>query len=325
MTEKIDCSVIVPAYNAEKTIGRCLQSLLRQETGGKIFEIIVVDDGSMDATPEWVAQCPAVRYLWQPHQGAARARNFGVENAQGGIILFTDADCEAAPDWLSEMVRPFENPEIAGVKGEYRTRQREWVAHVVQMEYEGKYRKMLKDPYIDFIDTYSAAFRKEILLKAGGFDTSFPNASVEDQEFSFRLSCQGHKMVFNPRAVVFHRHSATLRSYIVKKFRIGYWKIRVLKRYPKKIWRDSHTPQILKIEILFSFLSLLAFFAGALLANREMLACGLAFFASFAALACFEMRYLFLKSVWMGISSILVLLLRSLALGSGLLYGIRKV
>jgi glycosyltransferase involved in cell wall biosynthesis len=320
----LEASVIVPARNAARTLGPCLESLLAQKAPGKTFEIIVVDDGSVDDTAAVARRYP-VLCLSQPRMGPAGARNVGVRNARGGIVLFIDADCQAAPDWLVQMLKPFADPSVSGAKGSYRTRQREWVARVVQAEYEGKYRYMRKSRQVDFIDTYSAGFRKDIFSWAGGYDTSFPYPSVEDQEFSFRLARAGCRMVFNPDAVVYHLHADSLGTYFRKKFRIGYWKVRVLRRHPGKLWRDSHTPQILKAEMVLAMTAvscgMLALFAG----SRELAACGAALFTAFALLAAIEMKNLLRTSPLIGLSAIFVLLLRSLALGSGLIYGLRKI
>lgn len=320
----LDASIIVPARNAARTLGQCLASLLAQHAPGKSFEIIVIDDGSIDETAEVARKYP-VHCLSQSRTGPAGARNAGVRQARGEIILFIDADCQAAPDWLDQMLKPFADRSVSAAKGSYRTRQREWVARVVQAEYEGKYRYMRRSRRVDFIDTYSAAFRKSIFNWAGGYDTSFPYPSVEDQEFSFRLAKAGCRMVFNPDAVVYHLHAASLLGYFKKKFRIGYWKVRVLRRYPAKVWRDSHTPQILKAEMVLAMTAVGCAAAALLLGSVPLGVLGGALFAGFTVLAAVEMKNLLRTSPLIGLSAIFVLLLRSLALGSGLIYGLRKI
>lgn len=258
-------SVIVPAYNAELTIDQCLEALARQTVPREIYEIIVVDDGSSDGTRSRVEAHPGVHVLTQANAGPATARNLGVQHALGEIVLFTDADCVPAGDWIEQMAAPFHDPGVVGVKGAYLTDQRSVVARFVQIEYEDKYDRMAQEQYIDFIDTYAAGYRRDVFLANGGFDPAFPTASVEDQEFSFRLARQGHQMVFVPMARVCHlRHAATLTAYWRKKFKIGYWKVLVHRLHPDKLFRDSHTPQVLKVQILLAGLGGLCLVGGLL-------------------------------------------------------------
>lgn len=241
-------SVVVPAYNGVRCISGCLEALMHQTISPESYEIIVVDDGSTDDTPGVVRRYP-VRCLSQSHSGAAAARNLGWRVARGSLILFTDADCTPAPDWIEAMCAPFKDSRVSGVKGIYRTHQRNLVARFVQLEYEEKYQRMERQAAIDFVDTYSAAYRKSVLQAAGGFDVRFPNASVEDQELSFRLAKAGHRLVFQPKAVVYHQHPDTVWKYVRRKFRIGFWKALVHLRHPDKLVRDSHTPQLLKLQM----------------------------------------------------------------------------
>jgi len=209
-----------------------------------------------------------VHLLTQAHRGPAAARNLGVAHAHGKVVLFTDADCAPLDDWIERLTAPFRlevdegdsagaadasNHRIAGSKGVYLTQQRELVARFVQLEYETKYDRMARQDEIDFIDTYSAAYRRDVFLENGGFETIFPSASVEDQEFSFRLARNGYRMVFVPGARVYHwGHARNLVEYWRKKSKIGYWKVLVHRRHPDKLVRDSHTPQSLKAQILLT-------------------------------------------------------------------------
>ncbi len=247
-------SIIVPAYNSEHTLAFCLQALTGQTLPKELYEIIVVDDGSADSTPE-IACRFNVRYISQKNSGPASARNAGVSVAVGDIILFTDSDCVPNQNWLEKMVKPFSDPNVAGVKGCYRTRQTELIARFAQMEFEDRYDLLSKSRYIDMVDTYSAAFRKEVFLEMRGFDTGFPKANNEDTELSYRLAAHGYRMVFSPDAVVFHTHPATLSRYLKIKFWRGYWRIIVYHRYPFKAVKDSYTPHVLKIETALTALS----------------------------------------------------------------------
>ncbi len=193
-------SVIVPVYNGEKTIDKCLASLLKQTK--KPDEIIVVDDGSKDQTKAVVEKFSGITFLEQEHKGPAAARNTGARKARGDILLFIDSDCIASESWVAEMAKPFENKNISGIQGRYKTEQKDTVARFVQLEIEDRYDRMKKRSYLDFIGSYAAGYRKDIFLEFGGFNETFTMASGEDPELSFKLAKAGHKMVFNPNAVV---------------------------------------------------------------------------------------------------------------------------
>ncbi len=243
-------SIIIPTFNGADRIGNCLEELLKQ-TPSRDVEILVVNDGSTDNTGDVVAGYKPVRLLSQSNAGPAAARNRGAIRAQGDIILFTDDDCVPKPDWLATMLDPFRDPEVIGVKGEYRTRQKRLAARFVQMEYEDRYRLMGRLPRIDFVDTYSAGFRRDRFLEMNGYDTSFPVACAEDIELSYRMSARGWKMVFVPEAIVYHTHSATLWQYLRKKYKFAFWRVLAVRRNPGKAIKDSHTPQIMKLQLLF--------------------------------------------------------------------------
>lgn len=243
-------SVIIPTFNGSSRIGYCLDALI-QHTAGRSVEILVVNDGSTDDTAVVVQGYSGVRLITQANAGPAAARNRGALSTCGTILLFTDDDCVPTPNWLDAMLEPFENPEVVGAKGVYRTRQKSLVARFVQIEYEDKYRLMARLPDIDFIDTYSAAFRRDRFLEMAGYDTSFPLACAEDVELSYRMSARGWKMKFAPNAIVCHTHPDTLSKYLKKKYKFAFWRVLAVRKNRSKAMKDSHTPQLMKLQLLF--------------------------------------------------------------------------
>ena len=244
-------SIVISTYNSADEIKKCIKGLEGQSFPRERYEIIVIDDGSTDNTGV-IAKDHDILYYFQENKGPASARNKGVELAKGDIVLFTDADCIPDKNWIEEMVSPFKNPEIAGVKGAYKNKQKSLWARFAQIEFCERYKLLLKNEYIDFVDTYSAGYRKDLFLSLGGFDTSFPVPNNEDTDFSYRISLNGYKMVFNPNAVVWHSgHPDTLKKYMRLKFWRGYWRMAVYQRYASKMIKDSYTPQTLKFQIMF--------------------------------------------------------------------------
>ncbi|MBN1256636.1 MAG: glycosyltransferase [Planctomycetes bacterium] len=250
-----EASVIIPTYNGSELIRACLEAVSSQQTS-KHYEIIVVDDGSTDNTPEMVREYPGVRLFQQENAGPAAARNHGANEARGKIILFTDDDCIPEPDWLEYMLLALADDVITGAKGAYLTRQPELIARFIQYEYEEKYARLQRLNTIDLIDTYSAAFRRDIFLENGGYDTSFPYASVEDREFSVRLAAKGYRFVFQSQARVWHKHADSLREYICKKYKNGYWNVMTLAKNPSMARGTSDTPFTQKAQIILAGLLL---------------------------------------------------------------------
>jgi hypothetical protein len=108
-------SVIVCSYNGAKTLAACLESL------GKIdypaYEVILVDDGSTDDTPEIAARFPNVRYIRQENHGLSHARNTGAAAAKGEVFAYTDSDCMADVDWLYYLIGTLVSGNYGGVGG----------------------------------------------------------------------------------------------------------------------------------------------------------------------------------------------------------------
>jgi lipopolysaccharide/colanic/teichoic acid biosynthesis glycosyltransferase/GT2 family glycosyltransferase len=308
-------SVIIPARDAAETLGDCLRGLRSQTLGSDRYEVIVVDDGSSDDTFR-IGEAGADRLIHQPPSGPAAARNAGARAARGELLVFTDADCTPTPDFLERLSAAFQNPEIVAAKGVYRTEQRRLVPRFVQQEYQHKYDRMARKPRIDFIDTYAAAYRRSVFLENNGFDVAYPTASVEDQEFSFRLAGKGYHMAFIPAAIVFHRHDRSMAEYIRRKFGIGYWKAFLLRRHPDRLLADSHTPLAQRLQLVLTPLALLLMALGPLCAWAgwgAWLAGGLLVASAVPELVSIARRDPPVLAIAPG-----MILLRALALGGGL-------
>jgi GT2 family glycosyltransferase len=317
-------SIIIPTFNGAARIGNCLDALLKQ--AGQDAEILVVNDGSTDNTAEVVGSYSGVLLISQANAGPAAARNRGAVEARRTIILFTDDDCVPTPDWLEAMLEPFADPEVVGVKGVYGTRQTSLAARFVQIEYEDKYRVMAGFAYIDFIDTYSAAFRRERFLEMTGYDTSFPVACAEDIELSYRMSARGWKMKFAPGAIVYHTHPGTFLSYLKKKYKFAFWRVLAVRKNPGKGLKDSHTPQLMKLQLLFAP-ALFAALAFDLAARPAMPASALVVAAFLASTLPFTLRAV-KKDPLVGLFSPALLAARAcaqmLGVTAGLVYARRK-
>jgi glycosyltransferase involved in cell wall biosynthesis len=311
-------SVIIPAYNASRIIGDCIAALKGQTF--RDFETIVVDDGSTDGTAE-AARKTGAKVIIQKHAGPAVARNLGVKECKGSIVVFTDADCIPDPKWLENMLKPFADQTVAGAAGTYKTKNSESLtARFTGYEIELRHERMKKFERIDFIGTYSAAYRKDIFLKFGGFDENFRAASGEDSELSFKIAKAGHKLVFASDAFVWHRHPNSVGKYLKQKFNRGYWRVALYKKHPEKMKGESYTPPSLLVETALTGISI------------PLAAAAFAFpLSAYAAAACLLavavininlFLFMFRKELTAVLFSVPMVFLRNLAYGFGILKGL---
>ena len=313
---RVDVSVVIPALNAATTIAGCLAALGEQTVVPG--EVIVVDDGSTDSTPE-IARRMDAEVIAQDHRGAGAARNRGANAARGELLLFTDADCEPVPDWVERLVEMLDGDGVAAARGVTTSEQPEPAARFAQLEYDEKYRQLARHESVEMVATYSAAYRRDAFWRFGGFDEGFEGATSEDQELSFRLADAGLKIAFVPGAAVRHHHHTSLRAYARRKFRIGYAKARIGRHHPDKLIHDTYTPLGLKLQVGFAGLIVLGL-AGAPI-RRSGLRLAAAGALGFAASAIPFLR--FGRSREPGLIGRLpaYLVARALALGAGFAAG----
>lgn len=258
MENKMKASIIIPMYNAEKHIEELLEALTKQSSF--LLEVIIVDDGSTDNSFKIAIKTRInfpLKIIKQENQGPATARNMGIKEAKSDIIIFLDSDCIPTKNFVKNILKPFKNPEISGVQGEYITKNfNNLIARYVGYEIEYRHRNMKGK--IDHIATYACAYRKKDLGE--GFLTDFKEPNMEDIELSYRLSEQGKKLVFQSLAKVKHPHPENIFKYLKQQFKRGYWRVLGHYKHPKKLLKDSYFGSTLFIQgflVLLLFLSFL--------------------------------------------------------------------
>ncbi len=254
-------SVIIPTYNAEKTIIQTPKGLENQTI--KDFEVIVVDDGSNDSSFELIKSYKnkselLIKLLKQKNSGPAKARNLGVEYSEGNIILFLDSDCIPCVNWVEEMVRPL-NEKIVGCNCGYKVKNTEsLIARYIDYEIAKRHEKLV-GRYIDTIGTYSASFIKRVFIETGGFDINYRKASGEDFDLAFNIEKMGYDLVFTNKTFVYHYHPDSLGKYLKQQFWRGYWRVRMYIRNKDKIIKgDSYTGYEAQIQFILSSFALLS-------------------------------------------------------------------
>ena len=237
----MNISVVIPAYNAENTIGRTISALLA--TGMSADSIIVVDDGSNDGTAEVVRQYPAVKYIHQKNAGPASARDTGWRASVTEFVAFTDSDCVPCPGWAESLMAGFNLPQGAktgAVTGSYDIANGDLLLpKLIHGEMKGVIRKLRAVHPV--LGSHNVALKREVLEKTGGFDESYRRASGEDNDLSYRVQKQGFKIAFAPDALVGHYQTVSLKKYLKEQYTHGYWRIKLYKAHPDMRGGDDDT------------------------------------------------------------------------------------
>ncbi len=204
-------SVVVCAYNEAATIDECLTSI--ENLTYPDYEIILVNDGSRDATGDIARRHASVTVLDIPNGGLSAARNVGLEHAAGEIVAYTDGDVRVDPDWLTHLVRPFLTSDVVGAGGPNLVPADDPpMAQCIARAPGSPTQVMLDDRIAEHVPGCNMAFRRDALLAVGGFNPIYLRAG-DDVDICWRLQARGWKIGFAPSALVWHRHRASLRAY----------------------------------------------------------------------------------------------------------------
>ncbi len=213
-------SIIIPAFNAEKTIKKTLDSLLEQTL--KPDEIIVINDGSNDLTQkiteELMQKNNSIKLFNRKNAGISASRNFGAEKALGEIIVFLDSDVLVEKKWLEKLIVPLNNKEVFCVCGKYSI----------------ELNNSLTSDFFSFIISsssfqgYNIAFRKKDFIESKGFNKKMKYC--EDPEFFLKAFLSGKKLE-KTTAESFHR-SYSLTERIKANFKYSFFDAVLFKKNP---------------------------------------------------------------------------------------------
>lgn len=197
-------SVIIPNYNAGATIGKCLEAAFSSRYDH--FEVIVVDDCSLDNSAQIIKKYPCRLIQLKEHSGVSKARNIGAKNSKGETLFFIDADCLLESNALSLANKTMQERNIKVVGGTY-----------TKIPYDRNFFSIFQSIFINYFETkkeepdylaaHNMAIDSGLFREIGGFaEDSFIGimAGVEDVEFSHRLKRAGHRLYMNPEMFVRH-------------------------------------------------------------------------------------------------------------------------
>ncbi len=228
-------SVLIPAWNEEVGVLKTLQSVL--DTQYRHLEVIVINDGSTDATHELVTgfvkeyeahnqSNTKIKYLYLPNGGKAKALNRGLTLADGEFILTIDADSVMDKAAIVNIMKQFTDNEVAAVAGNVIIGNRKKPIEVMQqLEYlYGFFFKRADSLFnsVYIIGGAAAAYRKNVLMELGGFDHDI---ITEDIEMSTRILAHGYKTRYAADAVVYTEGPASWTGLCNQRLRWKYGRL----------------------------------------------------------------------------------------------------
>jgi GT2 family glycosyltransferase len=240
-------SVVVPTYRRPAALDATLSALSAVDYPADRLEIVVVDDGSGDHTPDVAASHPNVTFIQQASAGAATARNHGARIASGELLVLVDDDILVQPDHLDRHLAVHARHERALVNGEW-----EFAPATVAALREtpfGRYRLALEEEFrrtapvealedgclrCEVIPSQDLSLSRELFWEIGGFDEDFPAAGAEDQEFSYRARAAGCLLLRDPSIRLLHNDArVTLADFCRREERSARTIPYLARRYPE--------------------------------------------------------------------------------------------
>lgn len=264
-------SIIIPTYNRKDSLRDSLLSLSHLDYPENKYEVIVVDDGSIDGTEDMIIKIrDSLTYpLWytklNEKKGVSAARNLGMQMAKGQIFVFVDDDCLFEKKWLKRLLNPFIPSKVGAVGGLDRA------PHDATL-----FSKCIGHLFTTFIGTgglrggdmmrvgryypkgCNMAVLREVIDKVGGFDERLTPG--EEIELGYRIEKAGYKIMFIPDAFVWHKRKIEIKTFLQKMYKIGYTRV-VLARKHRGLLQIGHMIPFIGILTLFTLLVLSFIFA----------------------------------------------------------------
>ncbi len=231
-SDVFEFSVIIPVYNGKDRIRETIKSLLSQSVIRDSYEIIVVEDGSIQRSDEilkdFINKNPdyRIRYVYySKNRGPAFARNIGILLSRGAYLCFTDDDCTLPTDWLSEFRKDFQDhPEIAGTGGWYRPvvnqgkRKLSIFNKSIFWDSIPETLQTIKSP--GFLgnmtgNTANVCYKKSVVEDVGGFNHYFIFASYEDLELKARIQKSKYPLLYRPRFIEHRKRDLNFFDFIL--------------------------------------------------------------------------------------------------------------
>jgi len=239
-------SIITPTFNRQNELIHLIDSIQCQTLDHELFELIISDDGSNDNTEEFVRERAKevdfdLRFIKQFNQGPGAARNHGLQEARGDLILFIDSDCEAHPTWAETIFKAFNHKKFDacggpdGAKADFTPLQKAIDFSMTSFFTTGGMRGHSEKMIAKFYPrTHNMGITAKLYQKVGGFGSL---RHGQDIELSHRIHSSGAVVKFIPEAIVYHRRRTSLKKFFRQVFNWGVARVNL-----GKISRDLLEP-----------------------------------------------------------------------------------
>ncbi len=209
----VKVTIIIPVYNAESTLKKCLDSIKYQDY--KDFEVLMVDDDSTDSSAHIIESYGYKLIKSSTNLGAGKARNLGAQKATTELLAFTDSDCVLPKNWLSKIIKNFKNPNIQFVCGSYSGSAGNSFLEKYAF-YELLVRRKHRPKFVTSFPSNNFACYRKIFLKEKGFP-EFKNYVAEDLEFSLTMA-KKYKIIWDKDLGIKHHFHNKTKKYLKQQY-----------------------------------------------------------------------------------------------------------
>lgn len=225
-------TVAICAYNSADTLDECLRETTRLDYPD--LEILVVDDGSTDATAGIAYRHPKVKLVSIEHAGLSVARNACLEAATGDLVAYLDSDAYPTPEWPYYLALGMDAPRVGGVGGpNVPPRDDPAGAHRVAASPGGPVHVLVADDRAEHVPGCNMAFWRNVLEEVGGFDPVY-TAAGDDVDVCWKVLDRGWEIGFHPAALVWHHRRPTVKAYLRQQRGYGKAEALVAARHPDR-------------------------------------------------------------------------------------------
>ncbi|MCS7138835.1 MAG: glycosyltransferase [Crenarchaeota archaeon] len=230
----VKVSIVIPVKNNAKLLERCLASIRDLDFPKDVLEVVIVDGGSTDGSVE-VARRFGCKVVVEDKGLIGYARDIGVKHSSGDFIAFTDSDCVVDKGWIRELLSCFVDEKVAAVGGPNITPEDECdfgksVGEVLALLSKVGPRYGLRAEEVMEVyhnPTCNSMYRRRVLEEVGGFNHKL--VTVDDEELDYRIRQRGYKILYTPKAIVYHCRRRSWRSFAKMAYNYGLGRMQAIK------------------------------------------------------------------------------------------------